>query len=187
MTASSDKSDDTSSDNREANEEKGQATPSQRFGAPYPYPYRPGSQPGYPPPPYAGYPPAAPKNGLGIASLVLAIGALVLVWSVAGGIVLGIAAAVLGVAARQRVKRGEANNGGMAIAGIALGLLAVVIGLVFIPIWIAIFQDAGVGSYVDCLQKAGSDRARQQQCADQFQNQVQDQFGVSLTPTPPMP
>lgn len=184
MTASSDKSDDTPSDNRETARETGHVAPPQPYGAPYPYPYPPGNQA---PPPYAGYPPAVPRNGLGVVSLLCAVAALVLVWSVAGGIILGIVAAVLGVAARQRVRRGEANNGGMAIAGVALGILAVVIGLAFIPIWVAIFQDTGVGNYVDCLQKAGSDRVRQQQCADQFQDQVQDRFGVSLTPAPPRP
>jgi hypothetical protein len=186
MTASSDKSDDTPPDKRETTQQTGQA--GQSYPYPYPYPYPPGAQPGYPPPPpYPGYPPAGPRNGLGIASLVLAIAALLLVWSVAGGIILGIVGAVLGFVARQRVKRGEANNGGIAIAGIVLGIMAVVVGLVFSAVWIAVWREAGGNDYVACLRKAGPDRVRQQQCADQFRDKVQDQFGVTLTPAPPTP
>jgi hypothetical protein len=160
---------------------------------PYPqYPYPPGQYPGgygYPPPPpqpYSGYtpPPTGPKNGLGIASLIIAIIGLVTSASVVLGIILGIVAVAIGFAARGLVKRGEANNGGVAIAGIVLGFLAIVAGLVFIPIWIGLFNSFGGGSYVDCLKKAGQDRTAQQQCADQFRQHVETQFSVTLTPSP---
>lgn len=184
MTASSDQSGETRSDGRHTTEETGQTAPSNPYPFPHSYPYPPVGQPGYPPPPYPGYPPAGPRNGLGIASLVLAIAGLLLVWSVAGGIILGAVGAALGFVARRRVTRGQANNGGMAIAGIVLGILAVVVGLVFAGIWVAFWREAGGGSYVDCLQNAGSDKVRQQQCVDQFRDKVQDKFGVTLTPTP---
>jgi hypothetical protein len=152
------------------------------------HPYPPGPYPGgYPsPPPYPGYfpPPVVPKNGLGIASLVIAIGALMLVWSVAGGVILGAVATVIGFVARGRVKRGEANNGGVAVAGIVLGILAIVVGFIFIPIWMGLWNEAGGGDYIDCLQNAGSDPAKQQRCADQFREHVQEQFSVTLTPSP---
>lgn len=151
----------------------------------------PGSVPPYHPPPqqpYYGYPPpVAPRNGLGIASLVLAIVALVSVWSVFGGVVLGIAAVVCGFIGWRRVKRHQANNGGVAIAGIVLGFLGIVVGLGFIAVWVALWNDAGGGSYFDCLQGAGPDQARQQQCADQFREKVQDRFGVTLTTPSPVP
>jgi hypothetical protein len=165
-------------------------------GYPPPYPYQPGAyQPGgypgsYPPPPPAPYsggfsaPPTGPKNGLGIAALIIAIVALVSVWSVFGGIILGIVAVVIGFAARGRVKRGEANNGGIALAGILLGFLAIIVGIIFIPIWISVFNQVGGTDYVDCLQKAGSDQNKVQQCADQFRNQIENQFSVTLTPSP---
>ena len=91
----------------------------------------PGGYPPPPPPPYGGYPgypgysgypgppQSEPKNGLGLAALILAIIGLLLCWSVAGGIVLGVVAVILGFLGRGRVKRGEADNGGVAIAGIA--------------------------------------------------------------------
>lgn len=149
----------------------------------YPYPYPPGTHPGYPPPPYPGYRPAGPRNGLGVASLVLAIVGLLSVWSVVGGITLGIVGAVLGVVGWRRVRRGEADNGGIAIAGIVLGVMAVIVGLAFAGIWIAFWKEAGGNDYLACLQKAGPNHALQQRCADQFRDKVQNQFGVTLTPT----
>jgi hypothetical protein len=148
----------------------------------YPYPYPPGTHPGYPPPPYPGYRPAGPRNGLGVASLVLAIVGLLSVWSVVGGITLGIVGAVLGVVGWRRVRRGEADNGGIAIAGIVLGVMAVIVGLAFAGIWIAFWKEAGGNDYLACLQKAGPNHALQQRCADQFRDKVQNQFGVTLTP-----
>src|SRR5258707_3019239 len=99
----------------------------------YPPPYPPP-----PPPPYSGFtpPPTGPRNGLGITALVLAIIGLVFCWTVAGGVVLGLCAIIIGFVARGRVTRGEATNGGIAIAGIVLGFLAIIVSLIFIPIWI---------------------------------------------------
>jgi Domain of unknown function (DUF4190) len=176
-------SSDTPSDRPENTQGPPQSGPS------YPYQYQPGPYSGgYPPPPqlYYGYPPPpiGPRNGLGIASLVLAIIALLGVWSVLGGIILGLVAVVMGFVAWGRVKRGTANNGGVAIAGIVLGTLAVIVGLAFIGIWMAFWKDVGGGDYISCMQKAGSDQFKQQQCADQFRENVQDRFSVTLTPTP---
>lgn len=146
----------------------------------------PGSYPPPPPAPYGGYapPPATPKNGLGITALVLAIVGLLFCWTVAGGIILGLAAVIIGFVARGRVKRGEATNGGVAIAGIVLGILAIIVSLVFIPIWISFFDEAGVTDYTDCLVQAGSDQAAAQQCAEQFTERFEEQFSITVTPTP---
>ncbi|MFG1934300.1 DUF4190 domain-containing protein [Mycobacterium sp. NPDC048908] len=157
---------------------------------PPPPPPQWGPYPGYypppPPQPYAGYapPPMAPKNSLGIAALVVAIVGLVLCWSVAGGVVLGLVAVILGIVARGRVRRGEATNGGVAIAGIVLGILAIVISLVFIPIWYGMFREVGGSDYVECVSKAGSNEQEIQKCADQFRERVENQFSVTLTPSP---
>jgi amino acid transporter len=156
---------------------------------PYPGNYPPpppGSYPPPPPQPYAGYlpPPTAPRNGLGIAALVLAIVGLVLCWTVAGGVILGLVAVILGIVGRGRVKRGEATNGGVAIAGIVLGVLAIVLALVFIPIWYGMFKEVGGSDYVDCVAKAGSNEQEIQKCADQFRERVENQFSVTLTPSP---
>lgn len=160
----------------------------------YPYPYPPGQYGGYPPPgypaappqPYAGYgaPPAAPRNGLGVAALVVAIVGLVSSFSIVGGIVLGIVAVVLGFAGRNRVKKGEANNGGIALAGVILGFVGIVVGLGFIAVWVGLFNEVGGGDYVDCLQKAGQNPTQIEQCQDQFRQSVEDKFSVTPTPVP---
>ena len=99
-------------------------------------------------------------------------------------IVLGLVAVVIGFLGRGRVKRGTANNGGVAIAGIVLGALAIIVGLAFIALWATVWKDAGGGDYIGCMQKAGSDHVQQQRCADQFRQNVQDRLSVTLTPTP---
>lgn len=157
---------------------------------PPPYGAYPGGYPPPPPQPYGGYPgyppqpPTSPKNGLGITALVLAIVGLLLCWSVAGALVLGVGAVILGFLGRGRVKRGEANNGGVAIAGIVLGFVAIIAGLVFIPIYIGLFDSVGGTDYIDCITRAGSDQQAVQDCAEQFTQRVEEQLSITLTPTP---
>ena len=155
-------------------------------GGPYPggaYPggaYPGGAYPGgYPPPaPYGDYySPGPPKNGMGVAALVVAIIALISSVSVVGGIVLGIVAVILGFIGRGRVKSGEANNGGVATAGIILGVISIIAGLAFIAIWVGLFKDVGAGGYFDCLQRAGQDRAAVQQCSDEFRQSMTNRLG----------
>lgn len=156
---------------------------------PPPQPYQYGAYPGgYPPPPqgtYGGYPSgypmqAAPKNGLGIASLIVAIIGLL---SIFGGILLGIVAVILGVLGRGRAKRGEATNGGVATAGIVLGVLAVVVSIVAIALTVMFAREVGAGDLFECLQQAGNDVEAQQECQEQFQRNIEDQFGVTVTPS----
>ena len=142
----------------------------------YPYP------PGYPPPHYGPPPPVAPKNGYGIAALVLAVVGLLSVATVFAPIALGVVAVVLGIVGRRRTRRGIADNGGVAIAGIVLGTLAIVVGLAFVAIWTTVWKDVRGGDYIDCIQKAGDDHVAQQHCADHFRRSVQDRLSVTLTP-----
>ena len=165
----------------------------------YPYAYPPGHpgaqvppgpyQGAYPPPPlpyggeyYPGAPVPAPRNGLGVAALVLAILALVASCSVVGGLILGIAAVILGFLARGRVTRGEANNGGIALTGIILGSLAVVISLAFIAMYVGIFNNYGGREMITCVQEAGGDNTKVQECMDAFQQQVEEQTGQGGRP-----
>jgi uncharacterized protein DUF4190 len=176
---------DTSSGRREI--PRGTPESASPYLSPYPHHNQHGPPLGYPsPPPYYGQPhaPVGPKNGLGIASLVLAIIALLSVWTVFVAVILGPAAVIVGFIARGRVKRGAANNGGVAIAGIALGALAIIVGVAFIPIYTVVWKDVGGGDYIDCIQKANNDRFAEQRCADQFRQNVQDKLSVTLTPTP---
>lgn len=165
---------------------RGAQPPSGYPYGPNPYGAYPGGYPPPPPPPYGAYPPpapVAPKNGLGVAALVVAILALVTVWSVIGGIILGLAAVLMGIVARGRVKRGQATNGGVAIAGTVLGALAVVISLAFIAIWVNVFNEVGGTDYLDCLNRAGNDTAALDRCANQFREHIQNEFSVTIEPT----
>ncbi|WP_019971181.1 DUF4190 domain-containing protein [Mycobacterium sp. 141] len=168
------------------------------YPGPYPPPYGAYQPPppyggGYPPPSYGGYPapppvqvphgPVGPRNGLGIAALVTAIVGLVLVWSVVGGIALGLAAIIIGFAARGRCKRGEADNVGVATSGIVLGVIAVLVSVVFVWIWISVgqrwYDEFGGHEYMNCMQRAGSDRVAQQQCEDTFRDRLETGLGVT--------
>jgi hypothetical protein len=172
-------------------------------GGGYPPPPPPGAyQGGYPPPPpqpysggYPGYPgpdgmggygqpPVAPKNGLGIAALVVGILSLPAVLTVFGGFVLGLVAIVLGVIGYRRAKKGAATNGGIAIAGAVIGLLGIVLNAALIAFGVWGFLQVGGGDYFDCMQQAGNDTSAQMQCEDEFRGNLENRFSVTLTPTP---
>lgn len=90
----------------------------QQPGQPYPGQQYPGQQ--YPAGAYAP-PPYYPKNNLAIWSLVLGIAAFVL----SCGFFTGIPAVIVGNAAKRAVAEGQADNDGMATAGIILGWVAI--------------------------------------------------------------
>ncbi|GAA3376272.1 DUF4190 domain-containing protein [Streptomyces sannanensis] len=131
--------------------------PAPNAGAPYGgqpgYGYTaPGTVPGYPG--YAGGWPgmgAAPQNGFGITALVLGIVSVVLFCLYGFQIILGILAVIFGVLGRNRAKRGEATNGGMALAGIILGALGILVSTVIIGfiVWVATHADDFEGDTYD--------------------------------------
>jgi hypothetical protein len=134
-------------------------------------------QGGWGPPPapaygygYPGYARPLP-SGMATASLVLGIIALVLCWTAFGGLVLGLLAVVLGIVAVRRARRGEGGGQGRAVAGLVTGGLGLLLGILFLVVWINFFNSSGVQDLVSCLQNAGSDPAAQQQCQEQFQQQ----------------
>jgi len=140
---------------------------------------------GYPPPPpaygYAPPPPVGPRNGLGIAALIVAIVALLTGF---GGIVLGVVAIILGFLGWGRAKRGEATNGGMAVAGIVLGILSIILSIVLIGLVIWGFDRAGGTDYFECLARAGNDQKAVQECVDRFTDRLEDEFNVTIPTTP---
>lgn len=75
--------------------------------------------------------PDAPQNQVGVASLILGISALLTCWLLLG-VPLGIAAVVTGDIARRRVARGQADNPRIATAGLVLGVVGILAGLVAI-------------------------------------------------------
>ncbi|MFF1961691.1 DUF4190 domain-containing protein [Streptomyces sp. NPDC058220] len=97
---------------------------------------------GYPAAGYPGYGQTgwqqAPANGMGITAMVLGIISVVIfcIWGV--GIILGVLALIFGIIGRRRAQRGEATNGGMALAGIILGAIGAVVSAAFLSflIWL---------------------------------------------------
>lgn len=140
------------------------AAPDATYGAPPP------GQPAYGQPAYGqpAYgqpgPGGAPRNGLGVAALVLGILALLTSITIVGGIVLGLIALILGVLGRGRAKRREANNGGMALAGIILGVLGIVLSVAIIAAGASFLNSDTGRQLTDCIESAGNDPAAQQQC-----------------------
>ncbi|MEU3599558.1 DUF4190 domain-containing protein [Streptomyces sp. NPDC006798] len=73
--------------------------------------------------------PEAKQNTMGTASLVLGICSVVMFCVVGLNLVLGVLAVVFGVLGRKRVRRGEADNGSQATAGLVLGVIGTAAGL----------------------------------------------------------
>ncbi|MGY4642285.1 DUF4190 domain-containing protein [Cellulomonas sp. URHB0016] len=114
----------------------------------------------YPPPQYpsgqypqAGQYPAAtpygagqygyvyPKNSLGVWSLVLGILGMVLC-----GLFTGIPAVIVGSSAKRAVAEGEANNGGLATAGVILGWIGIGLSVLGIVLWVFVIGVAGLNA-----------------------------------------
>jgi hypothetical protein len=119
--------------------------------------------------------PSGPRNGLGTAALVCGIIGLLLAIVVIGGI-LGIVAVVLGIVALGRVRRGEANNRGVAIAGIVTGALAVVLAGVIIAAGAAFWaeNEDEINNFRDCLDAADGDQTREEECSDRFEQELEN-------------
>ncbi len=77
----------------------------------------------------------SPANGMGTTAMVLGILSVCLfcLYGVVA-IVLGVLALIFGILGRKRVQRGEATNNGMALAGIILGSVGIVIGVVVVAL-----------------------------------------------------
>lgn len=111
-----------------------------------------------------------PRNGIGVAALVLGVVAIVASITVVGGVILGIIALVLGFIGRSRAKKGEATNGGVALAGIITGAVGVVLSIVLIAAGAAIFFKSGGQDLIDCVNNAHGNQSAIDQCNRDFQN-----------------
>ncbi len=124
---------------------------------------------------YGNAPGGAPHNGLGVGALIVGILALVTTVTFFGAFVgwlLGIIAVVLGFLGRSRAKKGEADNGGMALAGIITGAIAFVLSVIFVVIIVAFVWTFGssTSNYLDCVSNANGNQAAINQCGSEFDN-----------------
>ena len=131
-----------------------------------------GLGPGYGQGPGYGAPPARPRNGFGIAALVLGLLALVLSWTIIGGILFGILALIFGLLGRGRAKRGEATNGGLSVTGVVLGIIGLLIAIGLVAFGVSILNSPAGRSYQECVQQSAGDPAKMQQCFSEFTRQV---------------
>lgn len=112
------------------------------------------------------------RNGFGIAALVLGLFALLLSWTIIGGILFGILALIFGLLGRARAKRGEATNGGMSVAGVVLGVLGLLIAIGLVVVGVSILKSPAGQDYQQCVERSGGDPGEIQQCASEFGRQV---------------
>ena len=94
-----------------------------------------------PPPPggYAGAAVAGPRtDGLAIGALIAGILSLVCFFPICLGIILGPAAAIMGFISRQRIaaSAGTVGGGGMALAGLILGIVGFIASAAWAISWI---------------------------------------------------
>ncbi|MDR1189346.1 MAG: DUF4190 domain-containing protein [Bifidobacteriaceae bacterium] len=100
----------------------------------------------YGPPAYAPYlavtpPQATAKNGWGVASLILSIAGVTVIFSLFIGSILGIIFGHLGLHA---VRQGTANNRGVTLAGLIVGYVGLGLSIIF---WVVIIGLLGMSSW----------------------------------------
>ena len=121
-------------------------------------------------------PQARPRNGLGVAALVLGVASLVAAFSFVLfplGLLGGLIAAVLGVISLSRRRTGGATNPGQAWAGTICGILALVIGIVF-SIRVGTFVEHNTSAFTsfdNCIAKA-SNRSEVANCIARLANSI---------------
>lgn len=119
---------------------------------------------------------------------MLGIIGLLSFWTIVGGYLFGIFAVIFGVIALVKARAGTSGGTGMAIAGLLLGVLSLVGAVLLTIVGYSFFVDSGGRDFVDCLNKAGSDQSRIEQCEREWNQKLQDKYSVTLTPpAPPTP
>jgi uncharacterized membrane protein len=130
-----------------------------------------------PPPPVATTPiPSRPRNGLGVATLVIGVASLVAVFSFILfpiGLVSSIVGLFLGAIASSRARAQLATNRGQAVAGMICCLVAL-IAAITLSVKVGTWAARNTGTFArfnKCVAQAG-DRAEVATCISRFANEV---------------
>ncbi|WP_067834807.1 DUF4190 domain-containing protein [Nocardia lijiangensis] len=160
-----------------------------QYPPPGQYPPPPGQYPpppgGYPPPGQGGYWQESPKGkGLAITALVLGILALLSFWTILGGVLFGLFGLIFGIIAFVKARKGTAGGTGMAVTGLILSVLALIGSILIAIVGWSFFVDSGGKDLIDCLDKAGNDQSKIDECERKWNQNIEDRFSVTLTPRP---
>lgn len=121
------------------------------------------------PPPFGDPVPVGRNNGLGTAALVLGIASIPFCWLVLPGVL----AVIFGFIARGRAKRGQASNGGVALAGIITGVVGLLLSAVLIMALIRVATSPAFGDYNDCYDAAQTTQ-QESACLEQLVDELLD-------------
>lgn len=116
-------------------------------------------------------PAPARSNALAVTALVLGILAILLFWTVLGGILLGLLAVVFGILGVRRARGGAAPRRTMSIVGAVLGALGLVASTVIVIIGVSLFSSEEFDNLQDCMDHANS-QSEKDKCADDFSDDV---------------
>ena len=83
------------------------------------------------------------------------------------GLLLGPLAVIFAILGRKRVKRGEADNGGMATAGLITGIVGTLLAAAFTVVVIVLAHSHGGSRFQDCMNNATNQQERDL-CSQQF-------------------
>jgi membrane-bound ClpP family serine protease len=117
-----------------------------------------------------------PKNGLGVAALVLGVASLVAVASFLlfpVALVGGVVGTVIGIIALIRLERGEGTNRGQAIAGLTCSAIALILAVVLavrVGTWMA-DNRTPLARLESCLTKA-NDKPEVGDCFAKFATEI---------------
>jgi uncharacterized protein DUF4190 len=119
-------------------------------------------------------PAARPGAGMAITALIMGILALLLFWTVVGGILFGIIALILGPIASGRAKRGVSSGRGMAITGAVLGLIGLIASVALVAVGVSIFNSSGAKTFTQCVDDANGDQTKLHKCEDKFRHKIEN-------------
>ena len=113
---------------------------------------------------------ATPRNGMGIAALVLGALALVFSWTIVGGFLFGVLGVVFGFIHNGRVRRRQATAQGLGIAGLVLGIIGIVVAGILVIVGAWLFSSSRGQNYIDCVNNANGNQQEIQRCIDRYLN-----------------
>jgi hypothetical protein len=114
-------------------------------------------------------------DGVAVAAMIVGILAILVSWIPVLGAIGGIAALVLGLVGRSRIKKRGASGNGMAVTGIATGAVAIAINIAILAFFVIAGGDFfdEVSTYVECVEETGDEA----ECQRRMNEGLLERFG----------